>query len=498
MKLPIALAAVILAGLGLRARAADQPQWGQRFTRNMISDEMGLPDSFDVTTGKNIKWSVPLGSECYASPIVGNGKVFIGTNNEHPRDARHTGDRGILLCLDEKDGHLLWQLASPKMEDDRYLDWPKAGICSPPTVEGDIAYTLTNRGEIIALDINGLANGNATPYIDEGKHMALRGNAPMTPGPLDADIIWLYDLVSQAGIHTHDQVHGSILLDGDLLYVNSCNGVDNTHRKIRCPDAPTLVVLDKNTGQLLARDDQRIGPNIFHCQWSSPSMGIVNGQKMIFFGGDDGVVYAFAALSSKPPTGEVARLKTLWKFDTDPTAPKEVVHKWVSNHKESPSVIMGMPVFHNNRIYVSSGGDPWWGKGSGTIKCIDATKSGDITKTGEIWSYPLRNTTATPAIHDGLIYVADLGGTVHCLDAETGKPYWTHKAVGDFWSSCLVADGKVYIGSRRGQFLIFAEGKEKRLLATIDMGSPVGGTPTAANGTLFVATMTRLYAISSH
>ena len=55
----------------------------------------------------------------------------------------------------------------------------------------------------------------------------------------------------------------------DLLYVNSCNGVDNTHRKIRSPDAPSLVVLDKRTGRLVARDDRRIGPNIFHCTWCS-------------------------------------------------------------------------------------------------------------------------------------------------------------------------------------------------------------------------------------
>lgn len=478
----------------------EQAQWGERFTRNMVSEEKGLADSFDVSTGKNIAWSAPLGSECYASPIVAGGRVYIGTNNQHPRDPRHVGDRGILMCLDEKDGHLLWQLASPKMEDDPYLDWPKAGMCSPPTVEGDRAYTLTNRGEIVCLDVNGLSNGNDGPYVAEGRHMALRGNPAMTPGPLDADVVWLYDLVSQAGIHTHDQVHGSVLMDGDLLYVNSCNGVDNTHRKIRCPDAPSLVVLDKRTGKLVARDDQRIGPNIFHCQWSSPSMGVVNGKKLVFLGGDDGVCYAFEALNRAPDVHpglreEVALLKNVWKFDCDPTAPKEDVHKWVGNRRESPSVIMGMPVFYKNRIYVAAGGDPWWGKHTGVIKCIDASKRGDITRTGEIWSYALKNTTATPAIHDGLVYVTDLGGMIHCLDAETGRAYWTHKETGEIWGSCLVADGKVYVGTRRGVFLIFAEGKEEKLLFRADLGESIGSTPTAANGTIFFSTMSRLFAV---
>jgi hypothetical protein len=48
--------------------AADQPQWGQRETRNMISAERGLPSSFDPATGENVKWVADLGTESYASP----------------------------------------------------------------------------------------------------------------------------------------------------------------------------------------------------------------------------------------------------------------------------------------------------------------------------------------------------------------------------------------------------------------------------------------------
>src|SRR5436190_2623037 len=88
--------------------AADQPQWGQAWTRNLVSDERGLPDSFDPETGRNIKWSVPLGTHTHSSPVIAGGRVFIGTNNELPRDPKLVGDRGVLLCLDENDGHLLW------------------------------------------------------------------------------------------------------------------------------------------------------------------------------------------------------------------------------------------------------------------------------------------------------------------------------------------------------------------------------------------------------
>ncbi len=223
----LALAAMLAAG-GPTALADDQPQWGQRHTRNMVSKEKPLPESFDPKTGANIKWSVRLGTQTYSTPVIAGGKVFIGTNNERPRDPRHKGDRGVLMCLDEKDGSLLWQLVVPKLEDDIYLDWPKAGISSPVTVEGDRVYAMTNRNEAVCLDINGMANGNDGPYKDEGKHLALRGRKPMKPSKTDADILWLFDLIGQAGVYQNDATHSSILLDGRLLYINTSNGVDRT------------------------------------------------------------------------------------------------------------------------------------------------------------------------------------------------------------------------------------------------------------------------------
>src|SRR4051812_34288302 len=97
------------------AHAADQPQFGQAWTRNMVSGERGLPESFDPKSGANVKWVADLGSESYATPVIAGGRVLIGTNNERPRDPKVEGDRAVLLCLDERDGSLLWQLVSAKL-----------------------------------------------------------------------------------------------------------------------------------------------------------------------------------------------------------------------------------------------------------------------------------------------------------------------------------------------------------------------------------------------
>jgi outer membrane protein assembly factor BamB len=480
---------------------ADQPQWGQAWSRNMVSDERNLPESFDPKTGQNVKWMVDIGTETHATPIVAGGRVFIGTNNGHPRDPKHTGDRGVYMCFDEKDGHFLWQLVVPKRDEDVYYDWPNTGMSSPISVEGDRGYLVDNRGEVVCLDLKGFANGNDGPFRDEGAHMTPHGtNAPphvLTPGATDADIVWTFDLMAQAGTWPHDGAHSSILIDGDYLYLNTGTGVDNTHRKIRTPNAPSLIVLNKKTGEWVARDEEKIAPKIFHATWSSPSLGRVEGHATIFFAGGDGVIYGFEPFAPNAASkGKVVALKKVFQFDPDPSGPKENVHRFTSNRREGPSNIYGMPVFDHDHLYFAGGGDVFWGKNEAWLKCVDTRHGGDVTGSAETWTFPLdKHVLATPAIFDGLVFITDTGHNIHCLDAATGKRYWTHVCNGDFWASPLVADGKIYVGTRRGDFWILAASKEKKVFGRVDFPDPISGTATAANGTVYIATMRHLYAI---
>jgi outer membrane protein assembly factor BamB len=481
-----------VASLGL---AADQTQWGERYSRNMISQEKGLPEQVDPANGLNVKWIADLGSQTYSTPVIAGGKVYIGTNNNKPRDEKHVGDRGILMCFNEQTGKFLWQLVVPKITTSVYWDWVGAGICSPVTVESNLVYGVTSRGEVVCLDPEGMANGNQGPYMDEARHSSPEGSPVVEVGPNDADILWLYDTINELGIRQHDSAQASILLDGRFLYLNTSNGVDDTHRHIASPNAPSLIVLDKMTGKLVATDNERIGSNTVHCTWASPSLGFVNGRKLIFYAGPNAVVYGFEPITEVK--SEVQKLKKVWSFDCDPTAPKTNVHRYMSNRKESASTIHAMPVFVDGRLYVAGGGDIWWGKREAWLKCIDATLTGDVTTTAEKWSYPLnRHTLSTPAVWNGLVFTADAGQKIHCVDAVTGKPYWTHDIQGEIWSSPLVADGKVYVGTQRKELIILAASKEKRLLSTTLLDSPISGSPVAANGTLYVSTHKKLYAFA--
>ena len=492
-----AIVAFTLGLLPLLGHAADQPQWAERYTRNMVSAETGLPDTFDPETGHNVRWTIPLSNHAYGPAVVSQGHILIGANNMEARDPRNKGDRGVLLCLDEADGSLQWQLVVPRLSDDKFKDWPMISMSSPPTVEGDAVYTITNRLEVVCLDLNGQVNGNDGPFTDESSHMVPAGDAPLDVTARDADIRWLVDLQNEHGIYPHDSAYASILLDGPYLYLNSCNGVDNTHEVIRRPEAPGLIVLEKTTGRLVARDFEGMAPNTAHGTWSSPALGTINGQRLIFFGGGDGVCYAFEALDPNQVPETVQPLKRVWRFDMDPNGPKDDVHAYLNNREVSPSNIKGMPVFYQDRIYVAGGGDIWWGKEQSWLKCIDATQTGDVTQSAERWSYTMaHHCSATPAIADGLLFITDCARLLHCLDAETGTPHWTHKLKREIWGSALVADGKVYVGSRGGDFHILAASPEKQILATVQLDAPIASTPVAANGTLYVTSLKTLYALA--
>jgi outer membrane protein assembly factor BamB len=513
---PAIFTALIIACLAGYSRAADQPQWGQRDSRNMVSAEKGLPETFDpgarnksggidLPAGSGVRWVARLGNNSYGSPIVAGGLVYVGTNNDAPRDPRLPGDRGVLMCFDERTGEFLWQLCLPKLTRIKWSDWQQIGLTSPPTVEGDRAYVVSNRGEVMCLDVHGMANGNQG-FADEGRLMADEGQPPIEPGPKDADIVWLFDMPARLSVTPHNGSNCSVLVRGDLLYVCTSQGVDWTHKYVAHPEAPSIIVLDKRTGKLVAKDDFRIGPDITHGQWSSPALGVVNGKPQMFFGGGNGILYAFEPLARKgdsplfetrPLPDQPALLKNIWRFHGHPLAQKQDPPKPDHQHDSTSYQMTALPVFHKNRVYAMFTQEAFHNMKRGYVACLDATKTGDTTRGGLLWAYDaVGSSVSTPAIADGLVYAAGFDGRLHCLDAETGKCYWVHEGGGPIWGSPLSADGKVYLGSGGKQTLwVLAAGKELKVIGRIRMRDGIYSTVTAANGTLYVMTNKHLYAV---
>jgi outer membrane protein assembly factor BamB len=440
--------------------------WGGSPDRNMVSDATGLPTEWDVKTGKNVKWVAALGSQSYGNPVVSNGVVLVGTNNEGMRDPKQPGDRGVVMAFKETTGEFLWQATFEKLTSGRANDWPFQGIASSPLVIDGIAYFTSNRGVVMAVDVQGFRDGqNNGPYKDE-----------KLTGPNDVDIVWTFDMMEEVGAFPHNLSNSSPNFYENLLYVSTSNGQDESHVHIPSPRAPSIIALDRTTGKLVWEDGSP-GDRILHGQWSTPTVGTIGGVVQVVHGQGDGWVRGYEAKTGKK----------LWEFDTNP---KDSV--WPKTRNE----LIATPVIYDNVVYIANGQDPEHGEGVGHFYAIDATKRGDITESGRLWHYDkIRRSISTASIKDGIIYIPDFSGFLHCLDAKTGQVYWTHDMFAAMWSSAMSVDGKIYLGDEDGDVVVMQQGKEKKILATNEMGSSVYSTVVTANGAMFIMTRNNLYAI---
>ena len=99
-------------------------RYGQQYRAYLRERDRMVPTDFDVSTGRNILWSVGVGSVSYSGPVVSRGKVFVGTNNAAGYLDRYPSnvDLGVLLCFRSSDGEFLWQASSEKLPTGRVHD----------------------------------------------------------------------------------------------------------------------------------------------------------------------------------------------------------------------------------------------------------------------------------------------------------------------------------------------------------------------------------------
>lgn len=524
-KIKLTLLLGIACGLASTAIAAnpgdgDWPMFGGRPDRNFVNLKEKVPAEFDVKSGKNVRWSVDLGTKAYGGPTVGGGKVYIGTNNQNPRDPSIKGDKGVMMCFEEKSGKFLWQLVFDKLPAGRVQDWPEEGICSSASIDGDKIYFVSNRCCVVCATADGDSSA-----------------------PGKGKVLWEYDMIGKDQVFPHNLAVCSPLVIGDKIFVVTANGVDEEHINIPSPEAPSFICLNKTDGKLVWKnnlptqslvDAKKAGGKVsavglvnqgklaMHGQWSNPVYAEPAGKPMVIFPGGDGWIYAF-----KPDNGEL-----LWKFDCNP---KEAFY--VLGPKATRNDFIGTPVVYDNKLYIGVGQDPEHKEGVGHLWCIDITKTptnankdlspaakqaGDKSvsildpkapenkDSGLVWHYggPTKfgadriyffgRSMSTCAIADGLLYTSDLGGFVYCFDAKTGERYWEHETNAAIWGSPYIVDGRVMIGTDDGVLFVFKHSKDANEPEELEMGGKVRATPAAANGTLFILTesKTKLYAVS--
>ena len=309
----------------------------------------------------------------------------------------------------------------------------------------------------------------------------------------EADTVWRFDMMDQLRVSQHNMCSCSVTAVGDILFVNTSNGVDESHINIPSPDAPSFIAMNKNTGEVLWTDNSP-GENILHGQWSSPTAGVLGGVPQVIFGGGDGWVYSFRA-----DKGQGRQTRIAVEIRCQP----EGIQVDLGGAGTRNNII-ATPVIYDGLVYVAVGQDPEHGEGIGHLWCIDPTKRGDVSPTlavkaddkstivphrrlqavipeqgettmpnpefgrrlgirqfdqngdGQIdFEEEMHRSCGTVAIKNDLLFISDFSGLFHCLDAKTGKVHWTYDMLAAAWGSPMIVDGHVYIGDEDGDICVF-------------------------------------------
>jgi outer membrane protein assembly factor BamB len=340
-------------------------------------------------------------------------------------------------------------------------------------VEGNRLYYVTAECQLRSLDTEGFRDGvNDGPYL----HEAVADNA-------SADIVWELDMCGRLGVFPHEATNSDVLPVGDLLMVSTSNGQNEGHTRVPAPRAPSLIAVDKRSGDVVWR---AIGPGarVLHGQWSSPVAANIHGRIQVLFGGGDGWLRSYDAATGHE----------VWRFDGNPKDARWLPRPGVL----SRSSIVASPVFADGRVFVAMGQSPGHGNGPSLIHAISPNGQGDVTASRLLWtSREVGRVVGTPAAKDGLLYVGDLGGTIHCLDAATGAHVWTHETSEAIWGSLLLAGNRLYVGNAEGRMTVLRAGRQKQLLGQIEMDAPLYSPPALLGDALYLATANRLYLIAA-
>ncbi|MDE0185911.1 MAG: PQQ-like beta-propeller repeat protein [Candidatus Poribacteria bacterium] len=345
-----------------------------------------------------------------------------------------------VACFDAETGKLLWQHRINVFHST--IPFNRLGWAS---LAGD-----TNTGNIYAHTISGI-------------FLCFTGKG---------EIVWSRSLTEEFGRISGygGRIHTPVVT-GNLVIISFLNTSWGSHVVPR----HRYFALDKNTGDVVWVAAP--GGRPLDTTYSTPIVAAIKGQFLLIAGNADGSVYAMDVR-----TGE-----TVWGF------------------KLSKRGIQSSVVVDGTKVYACQGEENVDSTAMGRVVCIDATGTGDVTSTHEIWRYDeCQVGYASPAIHEGRLYVVDNSANLHSLDAETGAVHWQHSLGTVGKGSPVCADGKIYVTEVNGHFHILRPSGDacqsldtKRIERQPGHYAEIYGSPAIANGRIYFTTEEGLYCLGA-
>jgi len=138
-----------------------------------------------------------------------------------------------------------------------------------------------------------------------------------------------------------------------------------------------------------------------------------------------------------------------------------------------------------------------FGKGLSGQRLVAVRPEKPGSRKGELVYDIKRSVPLVPSfvVKDGLLYLWTDSGIVTCVDAATGKQHWRERVGGEFYSSPIWIEGRLYCISKYGQIVVLAASKKFEVLARMELDEKTFATPAVANGVMYLRTQSRLYSV---
>jgi outer membrane protein assembly factor BamB len=396
------------------------------------SEDARVPLTWSET--ENLLWKTKLPGRGNSSPIVWGERVFLTAASE-------SGKERLLLCVDVKDGRVLWQQKVAEDPDPgRSHKWNGYASASC-TTDGSRVYAFYGTPGLFCYDF-------------EGKQLWKHSFGTFT---------------SETGWGTA----ASPFLYGDLVIQNCDNDGPSAlppgHKAGEA--APmALVALDKVTGQVRWQTERNQGRG-----FSTPvAIAMPDGRVELVLNGPLGV----------------------WAYD--PASGKETWHCKREDKSGRDQAKFGepLPAFNQGVLFAPSGRP-------GPCQAIRLGGNGDVTASNLIWEEIRKGhrDVASPMLWEDLLYVADNKGMLTCYDARTGKVVYADRLGGKaVLASPVMLRGKLLFLLEDGTAVLVEPGRQFKIFGKNKLGAGVeldfGASPAIVNGRLFLRSQSHLYCIA--
>ena len=386
---------------------------------------------------ENVAWKTPVEGKGWSSPVLDRGRLWLTTAVETPLSEAEKAQR---LANVENSSSL--QVSGPVSLRAVCLD------AATGKVLHDIELFRQSQPEPIH-SLNSYAS--PSPILDGGRlycHFGTNGTAAVDAAT--GAILWSHTL--QRIKHENGAGGTPVLFENRLIF--DCDGSDQQY----------IVALDTATGEVAwktERSGERNPEPQLKKAYGSPIVTEIDGHAVLLSTGAD------------------------WLYAYDPEDGREL---WKQAYGVLGFSIVPRPIVGHGMAFIST---------SFMQPELLAVKLPTGDALPEIaWRVKksVPNIPSPILVGDEIVMVSDKG-VATCLDAKSGDVCFSERLGGNFCSSPLYADGRIWVGNREGQTFILTPGKEFHVEATNQLDGEIMATPIAVGPALFLRTDKAVYRI---